>query len=178
VRVSASIRCRCLFAPRLLVLSHARGTRRPSPNASKSGEMEAFASLRQTPALDFCNDSKKNARARPRASDPRPLRREGVSARVVASAPASRSQSFDFARHATAPLSREERAASQPASTTCLSNGRKPVRVRTPRTTALRYGTCEVPHRIHRRLRRGWLMQWRNAVLGRRARSEGPTSPS
>jgi len=47
VRVSASIRRRCLFIPDRLRSRVRDRTRRPSPSASKSVEMEAPASLRQ-----------------------------------------------------------------------------------------------------------------------------------
>jgi hypothetical protein len=49
----------------------------------------ASDSLRRSLSVDFCNDCD-DARAPPRASDPRPLRRWGVSARADAFAPAPR----------------------------------------------------------------------------------------
>ena len=46
-----------------------------------------------------------------------------------------------------------------------------------PKATAPRDAACEAAPRVHRRLRRGWVRQWRYASLGRFARSEGTPSP-
>jgi len=58
--------------------------RRPSPSDSKSVEMEALASLRQNTNCRLLQRHE-DARAQPRASDPRAHRREGVSTRAFAS---------------------------------------------------------------------------------------------
>jgi hypothetical protein len=70
------------------VLSHVSLELGVRPRArSKSGEMEEHCFSTPDLSVDFCHDN--NARARPRASNPRPRRQEGVSARVVALAFAS-----------------------------------------------------------------------------------------
>jgi hypothetical protein len=135
---------------------------RTSPDRVK---WRAPASLRRTLSVDFCNDY--DARARPRASDPRPRRREGVlrpCLRVGLRFP--RGLSAPRRAIALPPFRREsrQRATPHPGRRPLEAQDRQGMERRRP--PLFRSVACEATSRARRRLHRGRVRQWRCACRG------------
>lgn len=151
--------------------------RRPSPDASQSGERETRPLLcARRPSDGFCNDDYIGARARPRAPGPRlrwacgrcrPSPRVSFASRALLSSRAA----------CVAPLLPERdgqratlhRLRRLPIGYESVGGGTKPA-------TAPRDAACEAAPRFRRRLRRGRVRRWRCACVSRPARSEGTPS--
>jgi hypothetical protein len=171
MRTPASVRARgrtCVRFPR---------ARRPSPDASQSGERETRPLLcARRPSDGFCNDDCIGARARPRAPGPRlrwaggrcrPSPRVSLASRALLSSRAA----------CVAPLLPErdgQRATLHQLRR--LPIGYESAGGGTKAATAPRDAACEAAPRFRRRLRRGRVRRWQCACVGRPARSEGTPS--